>query len=363
MQRVARDRVVLFVNSIGMRMPLPGRSTMVVRRILRKARSIARLVRRPVDGLPNFYVMTPLIVPFYGQAWARALNARLVAAQVGLVARFLRMHQPVCIVTIPTAWEVLRFLPHRRAVYNRSDLHSAFGEADTIYIRSLEHELLAKSARVMYVSVALMNEEAHLTGERAWFLDHGVDLGHFRRRQRGDEPHDLRDIPHPRIGFFGGFDDYIVDLSLLERVAREIPEAQLVLIGDANCSMRRFEHIPNVHWLGYRPYEDIPRYGSGFDVALMPWLNNDWIRYANPIKMKEYLALELPVVSMEMPQVRLYERWIRIARDPDEFVALVRKSLQDGGGHPPAAFRQAVASSSWDARASELLALCEADPA
>ena len=79
--------------------------------------------------------------------------------------------------------------------------------------------------------------------------------------------------------------------------------------------------------LGFRPYEQIPAYGAAFDVALMPWLRNDWIEHSNPIKLKEYLALGLPVVSTDFPEVHYYSDAIAIARDADQFVELVREAL------------------------------------
>ena len=86
-----------------------------------------------------------------------------------------------------------------------------------------------------------------------------------------------------------------------------------------------------MHWLGFRPYEEIPRYGAGFDVAIMPWRDNEWIRNCNPIKLKEYLALGLPVVSTDFPEVHRYASVVRIARSPEEFVQLVATTLDDGG--------------------------------
>ncbi len=67
MRRVAERRRVLVVNSIGMRMPTRGRSSKPGRRIVRKLRSIAKLVRRPLPALPQFYVMSPVPLPFYGR--------------------------------------------------------------------------------------------------------------------------------------------------------------------------------------------------------------------------------------------------------------------------------------------------------
>jgi GT2 family glycosyltransferase len=361
MRNVAVDRTVLFVNSIGMRMPVPGRSTQPLRRIVRKAQSVAKLVRRPLTDRPNFFVMTPLIVPFYGSPLARSLNARIVRAQVRTVARLIGIRRAALVVTIPTAWDVVRGMAHTSLLVNRSDRFSSFPEADRTLMEGFEHELLRHADHVLYASGALQSEEAGLTDDRAFFLDHGVDLDHFQARPPEAEPADLASIPHPRIGFFGSLDDYLVDFDLLERVAREVPEAQLVLIGDATCSMRRFEALPNVHWLGFRPYDEIPGYGSGFDVALMPWLQNEWIRSCNPIKLKEYLALGLPVVTVDFPEVQRYAEAVSISADPDDFVARVRAALFDSGPVSPADRRAAVAGASWQGRAKTLVALAEGE--
>ena len=104
MLRVARTRPVLLVNSIGMRVPVPGRTAQVGRRLVRKARSVAKLLRRPVGELPGFHVMTPLSIPLAGRPRLRALNAALVRVQVrlamrsiGMRPRGMRRHDPDCV--------------------------------------------------------------------------------------------------------------------------------------------------------------------------------------------------------------------------------------------------------------------------
>jgi glycosyltransferase involved in cell wall biosynthesis len=361
MRRVAAHRPVLFVNSIGMRMPLPGRSSGFARRIWRKVKSVLRYVRQPVPELPLFHVFTPLIVPFYGVPALRALNAWLVRTQVRLVARSLgiRPEAAVIFLTVPTAAEVVRSLPRRSLLYNRSDMHSAFGEANQPYIRALEAELFRASDSVLYTSHALMAAEAARTAERARFLDHGVDVDHFVPASDGGEPADVRGIPRPRIGFFGGIDDYVVDLALMEHVARALPDAALVIVGDATCSMDRLTALPNVHWLGFRPYETVPAYGRSFDVAIMPWLRNDWIEHCNPIKLKEYLALGLPIVSTDFPEVRHYADVVGIGTTPDEFLERIRDALRGGGVGTRETRRARVESSTWDRQAHRLLQLGE----
>lgn len=356
MKEVARERPVLVVNSLGLRLPRPSKSTNPWRRIGRKLRSMAKLLRKPIPELPGFHVLTPILLPFYGDGLLARLNARWIRAQVTFAARLAGLPAcPAIGVTIPTAWPVVEKMHRSALLFNRSDLLSAFPEADGEWVESLERALLANSDRVLYVSHELMRNDAALVGDRAFFLDHGVDLARFSP----DVPVDpeIAAIPAPRVGFFGGLDDYVVDFDLLLRTALEVPEASLVLIGDATCSMKELTTLPNVYWLGYRPYESIPSLGRGFDVALMPWLDNEWIRFANPIKLKEYLALGLPVVSTEYPEVDAYRGQIRVAHDRESFPALVREALADPGD--PKARHAFVLPYSWQGRAAALLQLVD----
>lgn len=355
MRQVARDRPVLVVNSLGLRMPTPGKSTHTARRVLRKARSVAKLVRRPVPDLPGFHVMTPVLIPVYGDSAAARANAWLVRQQVRLVARSLGLGDaPHIGVTIPTAWPVAEPMRRSSLVFNRSDLHSAFPEADGAWVSGLEDALMRHSDRVLYVSHELMERDRALVGDRAVFLDHGVDVDHFS--PEGDIDPEVAAIPRPRLGFFGGLDDYVVDMDLLRRTAADNPDASLVLVGDATCPMEELTRLPNVHWLGHRPYSSIPAMGRGFDVALMPWLDNEWIRFANPIKLKEYLALGLPVVSTDYPEVESYRDRVQVATHTD-FPGLARRAAEST--HDPQGQRDSVLSSSWAARARHLVGVAD----
>jgi len=359
MRSVARTRKVLVVNSIGMRMPLPGRTTQPWRRIARKLGSVARLVRRPLADLPNFHVMSPLPLPLYGTALGRRVAAFVVRAQVRAACLLLGIREPVICVTIPTAWDVARGLPHRSLVYNRSDLHSAFPELAGDTVRTMESELLRAADHVLYASQVLMHREEPSVGGTAHFLDHGVDVAHFRARPAAQLPDDLAEIPRPRIGYFGAIDETLIDLELLERVAVELPEASLVLVGSAAGPMTALTRHSNVHWLGHRHYAEIPSYGSGFDVALIAYRANSWSAHVNPIKLKEYLALGLPVVSTPFGEASRYADRIDVADSPAEYIRALRVTLArvgTGGERPRAAEAE---DWSWDSRAAQLVEWAE----
>lgn len=116
--------------------------------------------------------------------------------------------------------------------------------------------------------------------------------------------------------------------------------------------------LANGHWLGFRPSEEIPRYGSGLNVEIMP--DNERIRCSNPVTLKEFLALDLSLVTSDFPEAHEYGRFPAIAPDPGAFVCKVADALRggsadfDGGDR-----RESVAGSSWDGRAQELVPRCE----
>ncbi len=89
----------------------------------------------------------------------------------------------------------------------------------------------------------------------------------------------------------------------------------------------------------------------------MPWQDNDWIKRSNPIKLKEYLALGLPVVSTEFAELAGYTDRVRAARSHAEFVEAIRTTLATGPLLPPHILRTSVQSHSWAARTHTLLAL------
>ena len=162
-----------------------------------------------------------------------------------------------------------------------------------------------------------------------------IEVSHFgRARAPLPEPADQAALPRPRLGFFGVIDERM-DLDLLAGVAEARPDWQIVLLGpvvkiDPAVLPRR----PNLHYLGMKPYDDLPVYLAGWDVALMPFARNESTRFISPTKTPEYLAGGRPVVSTPIRDVVLpYGEMglIEIAEDVESFVAAVERALELAG--------------------------------
>jgi glycosyltransferase involved in cell wall biosynthesis len=355
MRRLAGSNKVLWINSIGMRMPRPGATELPLHRYARKIRSTLKGLRRDPSGM---WVYSPIFVPRYSEA-ALAFNGRLLAAQVRLLRRWLGIRRPSVWVTVPTAAPALRREPWQRVVFNRSDDFSAFPEVTSPAIATLERELLGRADLVLYVNRVLYERERN--GLRhAELIDHGVDFDHFAGARPDpaeppkDAPPELRGLPRPIVGFYGALDDYTIDLDLMIRTARAVPGGTLLVIGPRAMEIDRLLAEPNVVYLGPIAYERLPAYAAQFDVGIMPWLRNDWIEACNPIKLKEYLALGFPVVTTRFPMLAPYEDLVLAAGDHEEFLAQLTRALAARDVEGAGARRARVRDSSWAALSEQV---------
>lgn len=183
-----------------------------------------------------------------------------------------------------------------------------------------------------------------------------IEVEHFgraRRKASGEpDPGDQAAIPRPRLGYFGVIDERI-DLDLLAAVAEARPDWQIVMVGPVvKIDPATLPRRPSLHYLGMKPYAELPSYLAGWDAALMPFACNESTRFISPTKTPEYLAGGRPVVSTPIRDVvRPYGELdlVEIAGEPADFVAAVERALARWG-------EGGTERENWMRRVDELLA-------
>ena len=193
-----------------------------------------------------------------------------------------------------------------------------------------------------------------------------IERAHFAQaRNLIEEPADQADIPHPRLGFYGVIDERM-DIELLRGIAEARPDWHLVIIGPVvKIDPETLPRHPNIHYLGGKSYQELPRYLAGWDVALLPFAINESTRFISPTKTPEYLAAGKPVVSTPIRDViRPYgqEGLVRIASTAEEFVAAAEAAMNEnieasGWLQEVDAF---LAQNSWDRTWGQMMQLIEA---
>jgi len=297
-------------------------------------------------------VLTPLAIPFYGSELVRAANGALLKAQIQYAMQQLRFENVISWSFLPSSAPVSGTLGESLVVYHCVDEFSAFSDAPAQEIRELERRLLLKSDVVICSSEKLRADKARVN-PNAYLVQHGVDLEHFAKAfdPRTSVPPELQGAPGPIIGFWGLIADW-VDLQLIRHVADSFSGGSVVLLGTSTTDMSPLSGARNVHFLGRKPYADLPRYAKAFDVALMPFKVNELTLASNPLKVREYLAAGLPVVSTAIPEVERLNV-CRIGKDFDSVVREISAAISAGPG--PSEVRAAqVRSEGWEARVLEM---------
>ena len=346
MRLLARDNRILWINSIGYRTPTASKAD--IGRAFRKLKAAAGPLR---EVEPNIFVLNPLAIPAYGRPSVRALNRHLLRAQVRRAMRRLGFRRPINWVFNPAAAVIAGALGEETLIYQCVDEYTAFSGVAAGSLAELEETLLRR-ADLVIVSADRLYQSKSAFNPHTVLVRHGVDHDHFRKALDPSTkvPDSIAGLPRPVIGFFGLIADW-VDVDLMARVAERFPGGSLVVLGKATTDVSALEGRPNVHLLGRVPYADLPAYCKGFDVALNPFRISELTLNANPLKVREYLAAGLPVVSTAIPEVEVLGQ-CRIGADDESFLREVEAALADPGPRP--ARSEAIRPESWEARLDEI---------
>ncbi|MFN7131777.1 MAG: glycosyltransferase [Myxococcales bacterium] len=350
MRLLARENRVLWVNSLGNR--APTLSTHDLKRVVNKLKAAAESAREVVKEVEkNIFVLAPLAVPVFGSELVRRVNKVVLKAQLQRAMKHLGFNRPIVWSFLPSAEWVAGSLDSELLIYHCVDEFSAFSDAPGRLIAEAE-ERLVKSADMVITSAERLQQSKSALNANTCLVRHGVDWEHFSKALDPDlkVPEDMAKLAKPVIGFFGLVADW-VDIELIEKVARAYPDASVVIIGSVRTDVSKLGWLPNVHFLGRKKYAELPAYCRGFDVALMPFRINELTLNANPLKVREYLAAGLPVVSTNIPEVTQLGQCL-IGNDHDEFIAKVGEALKDGG--PSRARSEAIRHESWAAKVEEI---------
>jgi glycosyltransferase involved in cell wall biosynthesis len=220
-------------------------------------------------------------------------------------------------------------LGERAIVYDCMDELSQFRGAPREIVER-ERALLALADVVFTGGRKLWESKRQLNGN-CHFYGCGVEVDHFNRALSPELPipSDVAGLSKPALGYFGVVDERL-DYELIENLAAAHPEWNIVMVGPATkVAPGSLPQRQNIHWLGGRPYAELPAYAKCFDICLMPFALNEATEYINPTKALEYMATARPIVSTAVADViSNFSDVVHIARSSNQFEELCRRCFE-----------------------------------
>ena len=291
---------------------------------------------------------------------ANRINSRFTGARIRRAARGLGGPRILWIYD-PTAFELVGQAGEDLTVYDVVDDYAEQVGPDARRRRfvAAADEAAACRSQVVFATTTGLYERQLQRNPETHLVRNGADFAHFSHTN-GTAP-EVRSFAGPVVGFAGNLTAEKVDFALLEAVARARPEWSLVLVGppaeNARGQLDRLGALDNVHALGFRPYEELPAYVSGFSVGVIPYRATAYTRNCSPLKVYEYLAAGKAVVASGVPELSGMEPDVTLADRPEAFVAAIESALAASSPEAVARRRATAEQNTWEARTERLLDL------
>ena len=352
MSRLPDAEILYFDPPVTYLAPLKDRAA---RPLLRKHRAPGEQVR------PQLTVYaTPPVWPFFNKfRWINRHNQKKLARFVRKKMKEHGFAEPLLWCYSPTSCDLTERIPHRGLVYDCVDKHSAYGGLmDPALVDRMEAELAERADQVFATAEGLA-ERLSKVQPQTCFIPNGANFERFFEASKPQpRPADFPETSGPVLGFVGALQPCI-EYGFVAYAAQQRPDWSFVFIGGEKpgADLAALRSLPNCHFLGLKPNEQLPQYLAQFDVCLNLFADNELSADVSPLKFFEYLATGKPIVSTRQPKQTLqYAALIEIADTKEDFVRCCEAALRD---HDPARTAQRIAEGracSWDSRVAEICA-------
>ena len=142
--------------------------------------------------------------------------------------------------------------------------------------------------------------------KKVYYLANAVDDEIFEPRKVYEKPEDLK-IGSKTLLYYGSLWGEWFDWDIIKDVANSNKDISINLIGDHSGIKTIVNSMPkNVHFLGIKRQVELPAYLKYSDFALLPFKVGKIGDYVSPLKIFEYISMNVPVLATTLPDIQNY---------------------------------------------------------
>ncbi len=321
-----------------------------------KAKDVVRLAA-PARALPIHNLPVPI------SRVLRRINGMMLRGWFRSVLLEQNEKQPLYWVFEPASVQHLKYLPKGPVVYDCIDYWAGYfpvGSRRHKVINQMDR-LMAKRADIVFAGSDKVFERHKLYNSQTHLVRHAADFHHFNTAasdQAAIHPA-LQHLAGKKVIGLCGILDKRVDVASLAAIARRRADWHFVFVGPVqdNLDISALNGMANVTLTGMAEVSELPQYIKGFDVCLIPYLIDDFVRGIYPLKLHEYLATGKPVVSTPIPAVLPNSDLVWIAEGDQGLEQAISQALDDTSPKRVAARIALARDNSWEGRVADKLAV------
>jgi glycosyltransferase involved in cell wall biosynthesis len=246
------------------------------------------------------------------------------------------------LVTLP------KMLNYKGLVYRITDNMTGFSHIPYSF-REVEKTILKRADVVLATSQEVANRASRFNNH-TYYIANAVDIEPY---QRAEPSPLLMKIPRPRIIYVGSL-EYWVDHELLSAVAELRPDYNFIIVGPpplrSSSNYAKLKRQSNIHLLS-----QVPGLLKSAEVAAIPFRLTPLTHDVSPLKLYEYLAAGLPVVSTPLREVKNSEAPVIFAESEHEFARGLDEALALGKDRQE--FLDFASENTWEQRLNKIEAI------
>ncbi len=309
------------------------------------------------ENIKNLTILVSLIFPFPYSKFFTFLNKHIIYNRVQKWLKFSQISKPIIITFLPTplVHALLNKINHEFLIYYCAN-NMPMGSKYSLPLIKWEKLMFKKSDIIISISNDI-TEKAKKINLNVKKIPPGVD-DIFFKNTKSLKLEDIINIKKPIIGYIGAVSD-VLDYELIEYLIKNLKEISFVFVGPIYTNkINNFNKYKNIYFLGNKSHDLIPHYIKYFDVAIIPYLVNDFTNSVYCCKLNEYLASGKPVVSTYIKENynfnNLNRNIIKVSKSKKEFENDILYELQNNNESLIKERKTIAFSNSWEKRYLEL---------
>ena len=246
---------------------------------------------------------------------------------------------------------LLDLVDYKKSVFHIADYNAGFSKTSKNIVKK-EKEIIKRVDMVTVSSRMLLKQIKKIRTENVFYIPNGVDFEHFYHSHQR-MPEEYQKIQSPRVVYVGAIDQWF-NIDLVAYIARNLPKVSFVLIGLSRVNLAKLEVIPNVYILGKRDHQILPQYLKNAHVGIIPFKRSKLVEFVHPIKLYEYMACGLPVVSTKWNEIKLLDSPALLTDSKEDFLKKLKKIIENSTNHKEI-FYNFARQNTWEKSAEFLL--------
>ncbi|MCD6119666.1 glycosyltransferase [bacterium] len=193
------------------------------------------------------------------------------------------------------------------------------------------HDRLVQNATLIAYSADKLKVHVEKSRNPAVLIPNGVDASHFKTADQIEPAEDLMPLLGKQVVGYNGTIAEWFDFELMHKIAKTYSETNFVIVGKTygakvDDEVANLTRRSNVHFLGVRNYSELPSYTAHYSAGLIPFILSEVTLSVSPVKLFEYFAAGVPVISTDLPECRKYSTCLA-SKSHDEFIANLGRAL------------------------------------